>query len=115
MSIGSKRIVSAWILLAVFLSAMVVSTIHRHELSSESFACSDCANHVHHQGHLLDGSLQIDHCLVCQFLSTTYLATATVVLAFSLLFRGRQVPHFAETLCSKTIIGRASRAPPQML
>lgn len=115
MSIGSKRIVSAWILLAVFLSATVISSIHRHELSSESFACADCANHVHHQGHLVDGSLMLDHCLVCQFLCATYLGTATVAVASSLFFRGRQVPHFAEALCCKTVVRRASRAPPQVL
>ena len=115
MSIGAKRIVSAWILLAVFLSAMVVSLIHRHELSSESFVCADCANHVHHQGHLLDGSSQMDRCLVCQFLCTTYLGAATVVVAFSLFFRGRRVLLFAEMLCGKAVVGRASRAPPQVL
>lgn len=52
MKAKTKRTRSAWLLLSVFVSMMMLSALHRHETAPVvGITCADCVHHVHH-GHL---------------------------------------------------------------
>lgn len=83
-----KRTFAAWILTLVFVPMLLLSGFHHHERRVENhIACSACAHHVHHDGHLTQQASSIDHCILCQLLSTPYIiySTTSVCVCLSLL------------------------------
>ncbi|MBQ8656452.1 MAG: hypothetical protein IJ527_05310 [Prevotella sp.] len=81
MRIGLKRRFSAWLLLAVFLPMLVLSALHVHA-AAETAAdmCTECVNHSGHHGHLTQTAASVSDCVLCQFLSLSYLETAPLTL-----------------------------------
>lgn len=74
MNLDRKRHISAWILLAVFLPMLLLSSLHIHqesELSADS--CTECVHH-HCHGHLSQLAETMHHCVLCQFLTLTFVA-----------------------------------------
>ena len=79
-----KRLWSAWLLLAVFVPTMLVSSLHHHGIESTMVDCADCLHHVHHPGHLQALTISLDDCVLCQFLSLLYVPAKIVkVCSFS--------------------------------
>jgi len=72
-----KRRILSLLLLAVFLPAVLASSLHRHP-HEEEFSCVDCH---HASGHLLPGEAGLDDCVLCHFLGLPYIAAlaATVL------------------------------------
>lgn len=70
------------LLTAVILPAILVSSFHHHELLPEP-QCIDCVHHVPH-GHV-SGIQHTDDCLVCQFLSISWLTVSDEPLAIPVL------------------------------
>ena len=67
-------------MLAVFVSMLLLSGVHRHEaVESASIDCVDCAHHVHHS-HYAASAAHLNDCLLCQFLHFIYTVAATTVL-----------------------------------
>lgn len=76
-----KRIGLAWLQLSVFVSMLLLSGVHRHEVViSTATDCVDCAHHVHHSGYVTTLADHMDDCLLCQFLHLVYTAAAIIVL-----------------------------------
>ena len=61
------------LLTAVILPALLLSSFHHHDPLPEP-QCIDCVHHVPH-GHV-SGIQHMDDCLVCQFLSVSWLTAS---------------------------------------
>ena len=106
-----RRIVSTF-LLAVYLSAVLASTFHRHPEHSEGPACEQCVHHLPHAGHIgaYEGSLS--DCVLCQFLGIPYVLTLAAALLLPLCLFGGTISPLRETLISSYRQRTRSRAPP---
>lgn len=110
-----KRITTAWFLLSIVVSMIILSGLHHHQPIANTVAeCADCAHHIHHSGHFTTTAEHIDDCVLCQFLNLVYTtATATLLVLF---IRFTQKGWFPQ--CS-TIIQRepslwCTRGPPSV-
>lgn len=76
-----KRLITAWALLLIFSSMLLLTSLHVHEgQAKETTECNDCVRHSC-QGHLTNVVSWSHDCVLCQFLTLTYVAVATVVLS----------------------------------
>jgi hypothetical protein len=108
-----KRRRAAWLLLAVFLPMLLLSSLHWHGLAEVvGDECEACVNHISHSGHLSPTSLQFHDCVVCHYASLTFTAaTVIVALVFSV-----KLFTITPRQCSFTLRSAAGlilgRAPP---
>lgn len=109
----SKRQWLSRILLAVYLMVLSVNVLHVHEHEARTdVACQDCAHHIKHEGHINEAAPSSCVCLLCDFLSLTYLSAQ--MLAFSVVATVLAVYAIGRT---SRVVGRAVgeprlRAPP---
>lgn len=77
--LNHRRHIAPWLLLAVFLPMLLFSSLHVHE-ESNTTAVTECADCVHHNchGHLTQTATWMHDCVLCQFLTLTYVASAAV-------------------------------------
>ncbi|MBP5425141.1 MAG: hypothetical protein J6Y33_03595 [Prevotella sp.] len=77
-----RRLIASWWLLAIFVPMLVFSTLHVHEKTGVEVTAEECADCVHHSCHGHMSSLvQWSHeCVLCQFLTLTFVATAVAGL-----------------------------------
>ncbi len=68
-----KRNIASWVLLAVFVPMLLISSFHIHESSGGAYSCTECVHHVCH-GHLAQQSVHLNDCVLCQFLTLTFVA-----------------------------------------
>lgn len=107
-----KRLLSAWLLLSVFVPMMVMTALHSHESSASVVACADCDHHVAHSGHFnIMGNHDCD-CVLCQFTSVVFLGSVAVGIAIltAVIRQSNALPLFAPIDCAKRLPGL--RAPP---
>ena len=73
---------ASWLLLAVFLPILLLSSVHTHQssVSSADTECTDCVHHSCH-GHLSQTATWAHDCVLCQFLTLTMLTAAVVAVA----------------------------------
>ena len=81
MKLDTSRFQIARFLLVVYLLILSASVFHVHEHGGEDSVCQDCISHVHHGGHITDGDVSLGDCVLCSFLSTSYLAADIIALA----------------------------------
>ena len=81
MKLGNRRHIASWWLLAVFVPMLLFSSLHIHE-DGGAAAGTECADCVHHNchGHLTQMATWTHDCVLCQFLTLTFVATAAVTL-----------------------------------
>lgn len=92
----TRRHIASWLLLAVFVPMLVLSSVHIHdEGETITTECADCVHHSCH-GHIAATTMWAHDCVLCQFLTLTMLAAAASVVVF-LLSRGTRV--FAPIYC----------------
>ena len=108
-----KRQIYAWLLLSVFTPMMAIASLHIHEQEGGvDTTCSACVNHQAHAGHLTSGFGHMHDCILCQLLTTSFVAAASALLPVLVA-----IHHFTETTytallpfhCSNA---QGSRAPP---
>ncbi|MBR1499631.1 MAG: hypothetical protein IJ615_08420 [Bacteroidaceae bacterium] len=108
----TKRHIAAWLLLAVYLPMLLLSSLHTHEASQETEqACTEC---VHHQcqGHLVQLSDGMHQCVLCQILTLTYI---TAVAGMLLCYQTRRKVVYAvrrREVSTACLYGFCLRAPP---
>ena len=112
MNSQTKRKLYSWLLLAVYLPMLLISSLHFHELGDASeTTCSECVQHQCH-GHLSQFTGELHQCMLCQILTLTYVAATTgaVVLFLSpkRIVRERQ----SQAVCLNTCGVVSLRAPP---
>ena len=81
--LDNRRHIASWLLLAVFVPMLLFSSLHVHEdnAAEAETACADCVNHSCH-GHLTQMATWTHDCVLCQFLTLTFVATAAVSLIY---------------------------------
>lgn len=108
-----KRQLYAWLLLSVFVPMTALSALHVHEGGRDVTAvCNACINHQAHAGHLTVGIDNLHDCLLCQFLSLSFVS-ATGVLTATLIVLRRSLFIECETLYVSAAHNlNGTRAPP---
>jgi hypothetical protein len=112
MNLEKKRYIASWILLAVFLPTLLLSSLHIHH-ESEAYAeqCTECVHHQCH-GHLSQLADTMHHCVLCQFLTLTFVAGSVGSVIF---FCFVSATHQSQPLCGHSIKGCGiivTRGPP---
>jgi hypothetical protein len=83
-----KRHIASCVLLAVFLPMLVFTSVHVHESHASALPeCAECVAH-HCHGHIGQTDVSLDDCVICQFLTLTFVAAAiaAVLLFFNALW-----------------------------
>ena len=94
---------------------LLLSVAHIHpEAYLAVDACDQCVHHLPHAGHLTAGSGAAHDCLLCQFLSISYVAVAVATVVFFTDFRKIHfaAPQTAVLLAARGRVGL--RAPPSL-
>ena len=97
MKLTEKRHIASWTLLAVFVPLLLFSSIHIHEShDSAQTECDDCATH-HCHGHIIQTELSFCDCVLCQFLSLSFVAArvAAIIFIFNVLWIFKAPLHCA--------------------
>ena len=111
-----KRVVSAWLLLSVFVSMILLTGLHRHQpAANQATDCVECAHHVHHSGHLTVATEHLDDCVLCQFLSLVYTPAATLLVATPISQTVLPVTDNVDMVCGEAGHYDSTRAPPFIL
>lgn len=67
------------VMLAVFLPALILSSVHKHPVpENESEECYECVHHLPHAGHLSAGHSGIHECVLCHFLGLPFLSSVRI-------------------------------------
>ena len=75
-----KRKIVSWMLLAVFVPMLLLSSLHIHSYDQTGDdQCTECVHH-HCGGHLTQLSTTMHQCVLCQFLSLTLVIAGAVCL-----------------------------------
>ncbi len=113
MNVRVRRKIAAFVLLTVYLSMLLVASLHVHAKAFHAITdCEQCVHHQVHNGHLTanDGGQHV--CLLCQFLTLSY--TAVVVATVLYYTNVRKIrylaPDFQTERISRGVVGL--RAPP---
>ena len=107
-----KRTWAARLLLLVFLPILVFSSLHIHDYVVAQGDCYECANHLHHSGHISLQTASFHDCVLCQFVSLPFLLALTLVVAVAVAVGTlRLVTSFSLYLSAASSI-HAPRAPP---
>lgn len=111
-----KRIVSAWFLLSIFSSMILLSGLHHHEsMVNAAIDCVDCTHHVHHSGHFTVDTHHMDDCVLCQFLSLVYTPASILLVGIPFCLTIQIILSNHNFVCCKVNLYKATRAPPFIL
>ena len=113
--VKTKRHIAAWVLLAVFVPMVVLSSLHAH--TQEQVAQEDCkecvAHHCH--GHFVELTTTMHACVLCQFQTFSFVAAAlfAVVLfhRFTQKFIAQRQGYVLLDVCGIPLL----RAPPFLI
>ena len=112
MNVDRKRYIASWVLLAVFLPMLILSSVHVHEsggLFEEE--CNECVHH-HCHGHLGELTTTIHACVLCQFLTLSFVTTGFLIVVY---YRKLNRTHFVQRhcdICTEACGIPLLRAPP---
>ena len=81
-NVKSRRHIASWMLLAVFVPMLLLSSLHIHV--SANIAQDNCSECVHHQchGHLGELTTTMHACVLCQFLTLSFMAAAVFAIVY---------------------------------
>ena len=74
---------AARLLLSVFLPIVMLSSLHVHEHATGDGDCFECVNHLPHGGHISLQTASLHDCVLCQFVSLSYVAAVTLTMAMA--------------------------------
>jgi hypothetical protein len=79
-NLTKKRHIASWLLLAVFVPMLLLSSVHIHETGETiETECADCVHHSCH-GHMTVTPHWAHDCVLCQFLTLTLLTAAAMAV-----------------------------------
>lgn len=110
--IQERRRFYAIMLSAVILPVILLSSFHHHE-PVRDIDCIDCSHHIPH-GHLNQWQ-GTDECLVCQFLTVSWLTSSE-----SVMIRPTLPSHYlweisVPALATGSVLSLSTRAPPSVI
>ena len=113
MELSIKRSVSAWLLLAVFLPALIVSSVHVHKDGhEEETECKQCTHHKVHSSHIAKTHLVMHDCLLCQILHLTFLPSSSTITLCPVRRIVALAPAWEQSVADRATAIHAPRAPP---
>lgn len=82
MNVKTKRKLSVWVLLSVFVPMLVLSSLHIHQEAVHDVeeCCAECVNHIPHSGHISLQTVHTCNCVLCQFVSLPFVVAALLAL-----------------------------------
>lgn len=93
MNVDRKRYIASWVLLAVFLPMLILSSVHVHDSGSYiEEECNECVHH-HCHGHVGELANTLHACVLCQFLSLSFVATGFLSVVY---YKKVNRIHFAQ-------------------
>ncbi len=113
MNTRTRRHIASWLLLAVFVPMLVLSSVHVHPATPlDADECAECLTH-HCGGHIGQHAVAFHACVLCQFLTLSFPAAAVAASAviYNKVLRSPRQPgrlRLAQAACG--IVGL--RAPP---
>lgn len=111
--LDNSRHIASWLLLAVFVPMLMLSSLHVHEDGDEAMTteCVDCVHHSCH-GHLTQMATWTHDCVLCQFLTLTFIAFAAIIILVPCKMVGGSIDALCHNVCVaySGIVGL--RAPP---
>lgn len=111
-----KRVTSAWLLLSIFASMIMLSSAHQHQpIADSANDCEECAHHVRHSGHFTMAYEHLDNCVLCQFLNLIYTTTATLTVAIPACLTIRVAASNIDMVICEVRQNDSTRAPPSIL
>jgi len=75
-----RRYVHSWVLLAVFVPMVVMSSLHIHDSDETGTTCVECVKH-HCHGHVGQLMSSVHDCVLCQFLSLSFVVPVVAAIA----------------------------------
>ena len=112
----TKRQMNSWLLLAVFVPMLLLSSLHIHGYEQAlDDQCTECVNH-HCGGHIGQQTLSLDDCLLCQFLTLPMVVAASIaaVTLYNNVFRLTNAQGY-DRICKKVLGVAVTRGPPYCL
>ena len=110
-----KAYFSAWVLLAVFLPTVLLSSIHVHpELLMDGEPCHECIEHTVHNSHIAAIKSTID-CPLCAFQSSVFLVEQEYGLGISQTVTRMTIDIIAPSVTLGVTGLQPGRAPPYTL
>lgn len=114
MNVLKKRHLAAWLLLAVYVPMLILSSMHVHgNVATGELACDECVQHQCH-GHLMQFSGDFHQCVICQILTLSYVAAASCLFLLSLPRRKVLYAIFGQSVCLGNGRTLRLRGPPSV-
>ena len=114
MNVLTKRHISAWLLLSVYLPMLFLSSLHIHDAGMEGEpTCHECVQHQCH-GHLMQFSGDFHQCVLCQILTLSYVAAASGLFLLSLPRRKVLYAIYGQSVCLGNGRTLRLRGPPSV-
>lgn len=108
-----RRIMTARLLLTLFVGMLVVVSLHIHcEVALAGEECYQCVTHQPHSGHLSTAQKTLHDCLLCQMGSVTFLAAVIVSLVSPLRPNRFKCQGYEAEYRLFNVCGCQLRAPP---
>ena len=109
----TKRPLASWILLAVFVPMVLLSSLHIHTAAESAAAeCAECVDHQCH-GHLTALASPVHACVLCQFLSLPMVVATAAVAVLLINHVGQRLFARSEAELLLTPAGAVvTRGPP---
>ena len=110
----TKRHIASWVLLAVYLPMLLISSLHIHGTTdTHETECAECVQHQCH-GHLSQLSDGLHQCVLCQILTLTYVASTVGMLLCYQSQRKAVYTRYRQTPCLTHAGFISLRAPPSV-
>ena len=106
-----KKRISALLMLAVILPAVLIAPFHHHHQLPTDSNCHSCAQHQPHQGHL-NTNTGTDDCLICQLLGQQYVPSEGIEVCFNAAIFTPSPEEFPEDAATLVHNPSSPRAPP---
>lgn len=107
-----RRQLTAWLLLAVFVPAVVAAALHVHGDAVVETTCSACVHHQAHAGHLTAAAGCWHDCVLCQLMTSVFTVAAMALLAILVACHHALYPTLEVRVVPGTNKRHGSRAPP---
>ncbi len=111
MNLQKKRHIASWMLLAVFVPMLLLSSLHVHDAASADDDCTECVLHRCH-GHILQSSTAMHDCVLCQLLTLPLVLAPVIGIAAFSHFKKEHTARNAGTIRPSLCGIPTLRAPP---
>lgn len=109
----TKRTLSARLLLAVFLSLLLLSVLHvHHAVDVAGGSCQECVDHQRHDGHIGVAVAGMHGCVLCAMVSLPFVAAAVVAAVLCGRVAERLQRVRSAVLCGRAVAWCGLRGPP---